>query len=139
MDFWGMEKEIVFVVVMRLKLPDVFAPCKGIQDSFGFWIPRGDVGFQVLDSGFFISVTWIPDSIRWRDSGFLKLILGPGFRISQAKLYRIPHSRFISKQKNLPLGKRFQFDLGVLLEIFQHLVSNPSQNLLQHLHPQFWS
>ena len=90
----------------------------GTQDSLDSGFQASDFGFQVLDSGFFVSGTWIPDSIRWRDSGLFKLILGPGFRISQAKLYRIPHSRFISKQKNLPLGKRFQFDLGVKLEIF---------------------
>ena len=40
----------------------VFAPCKGIQDSLGFWIPYR--GFQIPDTAFqFLSVElrfWIP-------------------------------------------------------------------------------
>ena len=36
--------------------------CKWIQDRLGFWIPRRDFRFQVLDSCYFFSRTWIPDS-----------------------------------------------------------------------------
>ena len=36
------------------------APCKGIQDSLGFWIPRHD--FQIPVTGFRIIFQWIPDS-----------------------------------------------------------------------------
>ena len=38
------------------------APCKGIQDRLGFWIPR--TGFRILGTGFqiFFSGTWILDS-----------------------------------------------------------------------------
>ena len=37
-----------------------FAPCKGIQDILGFWIPR--CGFRIPGTGFRISAQWIPDS-----------------------------------------------------------------------------
>ena len=36
-----------------------------MQDSLGFRIPRH--GFQVLDAGFLVSGTLIPDSNRLRD------------------------------------------------------------------------
>jgi len=48
-----------------------------------------DSGFHALDSGFFVSEIWIPDSNRKRDSGFLKLSSGfqsPGFWMPQAKI-----------------------------------------------------
>ena len=40
----------------------LFAPCKGIQDSFGFWIPHR--GFWIPGNGFriLVSGTWILDS-----------------------------------------------------------------------------
>ena len=40
----------------------LIAPCKGIQDTLGFWIPRR--GFRIPFTGFqiFFSGTWIPDS-----------------------------------------------------------------------------
>ena len=47
-----------------------------------------DSRFQVLDSGFFVSGTWILDSKLDWDSGFLGLYCGfqsPGFRIPQQK------------------------------------------------------
>ena len=37
-----------------------FAPCKGIQDSLGFWIPC--CGFRIPSTGFRIQAQWIPDS-----------------------------------------------------------------------------
>ena len=41
-----------------------FAPCKGIQDSLGFWIPC--CGFRIPGTGFRIPAQWIPDSKkRW--------------------------------------------------------------------------
>ena len=42
----------------------IFAPCKGIQNSPGFWIPRRWIWIPVSLSG-----TWIPDSNRWWDLG----------------------------------------------------------------------
>lgn len=46
-----------------LKKKYSFAPCKGSQDSLGFWVPHVDSGFQVLDS-IFVSGTLFPDSNR---------------------------------------------------------------------------
>ena len=43
-------------------------PFKGIQDSLGFRIPGSE-------SEFFVSGTWLPDSSRWWDTGFLELHL----------------------------------------------------------------
>ena len=76
-----------------------------------------DSGFQVLDSKFFYSGTWILDSNRYWDSGFLKMYSGVqspifrtqkkkkkkkifrtrkqkflGFRIPRARISRIPDS-----------------------------------------------
>ena len=43
---------------------EFFAPCKGIQDILGFWIPR--CGFRIPGTGFRIPAQWIPDSKkRW--------------------------------------------------------------------------
>ena len=79
-----------------------FAPCKGIQDSLGFWIPRHGfripgTGFQSLsvELGFWIpiasgvadSLSCIPDA-KARDSGFHMQIFS-GFRILQAQTSRI--------------------------------------------------
>ena len=79
----------------------VFAPGKGIQDTLGFWIPRR--GFRIPITGFqiFFSGTWIPDSNCQWYSGFLLLysgFQGPGFRIPQTKISKIPDS----KCKNFP-------------------------------------
>ena len=76
-------------------------PYKGIQDSLGFWIPhRGfripGTGFQYLsvELGFWIPiVTGIANSLSC-NSGFQS----PGFRIPQAKFFRI----LDSTSKNLP-------------------------------------
>ena len=59
-------------------------PSTGIQDSLAFWIPHR--GFRILGNGFqiFVNATWIPDSNRQRNSGFLELysrFQDPGFRI----------------------------------------------------------
>ena len=54
-----------------------------------------DSGFQALESGLFVSGTWILDSNRHQDSGFLELYPGiqsPGFRIPQTQISRIPES-----------------------------------------------
>ena len=39
---------------------DPIAPCKGIQNSLGFWIPCR--GFRIPGTRFRISAQWIPDS-----------------------------------------------------------------------------
>ena len=62
-----------------------FAPCKGIQDSLGFWTSCR--GFQIPGTEFRILCQWN------LDSGFLELYSGfqsPGFRIPQTKFSRIP-------------------------------------------------
>ena len=65
--------------------PPPYPPCKGIQDSLGFWIPRR--GFRIQSTGFRILCQW--------DSGFLELYSGfqsPGFWIPQAKISWIRES-----------------------------------------------
>ena len=77
------------------------APCKGIQDTLGFWIPRRGLRIPITGFQIFFSRTWIPDSNCQWDSGFLHLysgFQGPGFRIPQAKISKIPDS----KCKNFP-------------------------------------
>ena len=58
-----------------------------------------DSGFQVLDSSLCqYSGTWIPDSNRWGDSGFLELysrFQSPRFQIPQAIFFRILDSTSI--------------------------------------------
>ena len=72
-------------------------PCKGIQDSIGFWIPHNgfripDIGFQSLsvELGLWIPIfCGIPDSLSCiLYSGFQSL----GFQISQPKYSLIPDS-----------------------------------------------
>ena len=56
-----------------------------------------DSGFHAVDSGSFVSTTWIPDSNRQWDFRFLELYSGfqsPGFRITLVKISRIPESGF---------------------------------------------
>ena len=73
-------------------------PSTGIQDSLAFWIPHR--GFRILGNGFqiFVNATWIPDSTRQRNSGFLELYSGfqesQGFWIPQTKMSRILESGF---------------------------------------------
>ena len=46
------------------------APCKGIHDSLGFWIPP--CGFRIASTGFRIPAQWIPDSKKgWIPNFFL--------------------------------------------------------------------
>ena len=73
----------------ELKVP--VAQCKGIQNTFGFWIPRR--GFQIPGSRFWILSQWD------LDSGFQSL---KGFRIPWV-VFRIPKSRIPdSSGKNFP-------------------------------------
>ena len=64
---------------------------KTVVDS-GFHVLDSDSGFQVRDSGFFVTGTWIPDSNPYRkwDFGFQS----PGFAFPQAKISPIPESGF---------------------------------------------
>ena len=80
----------------------LFAPCKEIQESLGFWIPIPGTGFRTLsvEFGFQIPiVNGIPDSssripdFKASDTGFLKKKF-PRFRNPQVKISRIPESRF---------------------------------------------
>ena len=77
----------------RTKLLFFAPPCKGIQDSLRFWIPRS--GLRILITGFqiFFSETWIPDSYscfsdsKAQDSGFQEEKF-PRFRIPLRKIPR---------------------------------------------------
>ena len=72
---------------------------KEIQDSLGLSIPS--YRFLTPGSGFpiLVSGTWIPDSNRYRDSGFLELYSRyyrkPGFQIPQAKISGTPEFGFL--------------------------------------------
>ena len=54
---------ILCLIVMEIEDRSVTSR-KGIQGSLGFWIPRRKFEFQVLESRFFVSGIWIPDSNR---------------------------------------------------------------------------
>ena len=62
----------------------LIAPCKGIQDSLGFWIPRR--GFPIPRN--WIPGTWILDCNLQKDCEFFELLLP----IPQAKISGIPES-----------------------------------------------
>ena len=73
-------------IVIRRSQSSTIAPCQGIQDSLGFWIPV-ELGFQIsflsqILTVFWIPKPWIPDSISkiFPDSGFYKQNF-PGSRI----------------------------------------------------------
>ena len=52
----------------------IVAPCKGIHDSLGFWIPP--FGFRIPSTGFRILAQWIPDSKKgWITNVFSVLML----------------------------------------------------------------
>ena len=95
------------------------APCKGIQDSLGFCIPRR--GFRIPGTGFqSLSAElgfWIPIVSMIPDSGFLELYSGfqsPGFLILRAKISRFPESLFSygSYLRTAPLQKYLLLNLS---------------------------
>ena len=126
---------------LRLYLFKGFARCKRSQDSPGFWIPfhgfriphegqsktvslkwngfqAVDSGFQVLDSGSFVSGTWILDFNRQWDSGFLELyswFQSPGFQIPQQKFRIQDHDSLTWDEKVYPQLGRFLVSLKVLV------------------------
>ena len=59
---------------------------KGIQDSLGFRIPGSE-------SEFFVSGTWLPDSSRWWDTGFLELHLDSKAQDSSFQKQKFPEFR----------------------------------------------
>ena len=61
-------------------------PFKGIQDSLGFRIPG-------RESESFVSRTWLPDSKRWWDSGFLELHLDSKAQYSRFHEQKFPEFR----------------------------------------------
>ena len=90
-------RSLISLFDRRRQLVPFVAP--GIRNSKTVF----DSGFQILDSGRFVSGIWIPDSYRKRDSGFLELYSGfqsPGFRIPEANISRIniPETAFPFKE-----------------------------------------
>ena len=81
-----------------------FAPCKRIQDSLGFLIPR--CGFQIFQV--FVSGTLNLDPNRYWDSGFLELYSGfqsPRPSIPKEKiLFQIPESGYPYMGLSNPIG-----------------------------------
>ena len=61
-------------------------PFKGIQDSLRFRIPGSE-------SEFFVSGTWLPDSSRWWDTGFLELHLDSKAQDSSSQKQKFPEFR----------------------------------------------
>ena len=61
-------------------------PFKGIQDSLRFRIPGSE-------SKFFVSGTWLPDSNRWWDTGFLELHLDSKAQDSRFQKQKFPEFR----------------------------------------------
>lgn len=77
---------------MNISINNILGPCKGIQDTPGFWIARH--GFRIplrYWMTVFVSGTRIPDSL----SGIVDS-KSPGLRIPRAKFpgFQIPQARF---------------------------------------------
>ena len=102
-----LQKTKALICKRKQNCKDSVAPCKGIQDSLGFWIShRGfripgswfqylslELGFWIpVVSGILDSLSRFPDS-KDQDSGFHKQKF-LGFWILQAKISQIPESRF---------------------------------------------
>ena len=71
-----------------------------------------ECGVEVLDSGFFVSGTWILDCNRQWDSGFVELYSGfqsQGFRIPHAKVSRSPEFGFSYTGRTLSILFLFYF------------------------------
>ena len=77
------------------------APCKGIQDSLGFWIPRHD--FQIPVTGFRLIFQWILPGYRIPDS--LSCILDSRFHQQKFHFPRLLTSR-ISDPDSLERGEK---------------------------------
>ena len=78
--------------MLKISINNILDPCKGIQDTPGFWIARH--GFRIplrYWMPVFVSGTRIPDSF----SGFVDS-KSPGLRIPRAKFpgFQIPQARF---------------------------------------------
>ena len=92
--------------------PQVRHNYKGIQDGLGLWIPHHR--FQIPSSRSLIRRTWIRDSNRQWESGFLELYFrfqSQGFRILQTKISgnRIPDSGFWIPQAKIFLDSRMLY------------------------------
>ena len=69
----------LFGTVQTFILNIYIAPCKGIHDSLGFWIPP--IGFRIPSTGFRIPAQWIPDSKKgWIPNFFSVLMIFFAFR-----------------------------------------------------------
>ena len=76
----------------------LLAPCKGIQDSLGFWIPDSlskELGFRIpMVSAIPVSLSCIMDS-KIQDSTFHRIKFRK-FQIPEPNILRIPESGFTS-------------------------------------------
>ena len=84
----------------ELNMQKMFYMYKIIQESLRFWIPC--CGFQLKDSGFLVSVTWIVDSLI------------PNPRIPDSTRKKFPDSGFHGQKfprfwnlDNISQGKRY--------------------------------
>ena len=85
-----------------------FAPCKGIQESLGFWIPH--CGFRIPGTGFRIPVQWIPDSQKGWIPNFLCVCFNAFLRISFSCSNRAVLKNVVRKQNKFV----FFFDLQIM-------------------------
>ena len=83
------------------------APCKGIQESLGFWIPQ--CGFRISGTGFRIPAQWIPDSQKgWIPNFFV--CFNSFLRISFSCSNRAVLQNVVRKQNK----SVFFFDLQIM-------------------------
>ena len=105
------------------------APCKGIHDSLGFWIPH--CGFRIPATGFRIPAQWLPDYQKgWipmffflLDSGFQSLA---GFRIPKPRKRKI---RGFWNSDSHTRGERWLYHLRRLPIKLNHIKSNQIASL----------
>ena len=104
-----------------------------LQDSLGFWILTVDSRFQVLDSRFFISRTWIPDSNHcWVFLDSLSCILNFKAKNPDSTSKRIP-GLWITKAKFSQILDSLTWGEVSLMPILQQKVFCPSA-LRSHIH-----
>ena len=84
------------------------APCKGIQESLGFWIPH--CGFRIRGTGFRIPAQWIPDSQKGWIPNFFVCVLMLFFAFPFSYSNRAVLKNVVRKQNKFV----FFFDLQII-------------------------